>query len=253
MRIFISYSTPDHAVAEEIQLALLGEGHDVFFDKDSLPAGGNYHARINNAIALADAIIFLVTPSSVAPGSYALTELKFARNRWPHPKGRVLPVRLLSTPWDKIPAYLKSVTVLEPSGNIAAEVLAAVASLPTDQAPSFEAKRSPPTLTNSDSVAVTTTKNSRVQIWIAVISLVGVLGSAMIYNWDKLFTTKQLGPAVEAAQQTLGEINPPTGGIPGSDTATPGSPTFNPNCSESTFWDYSKAPPESKIIRRCPP
>ena len=36
MKIFLSFASPDRSVAEEIQLALLGAGHDVFFDEASL-------------------------------------------------------------------------------------------------------------------------------------------------------------------------------------------------------------------------
>src|SRR5215472_7130883 len=51
---------------------------------------------------------------------HALTELKYARSKWAHPKDRVVPAILRPTPWSEIPNYLKSVTVLEPEGNVAA-------------------------------------------------------------------------------------------------------------------------------------
>ena len=129
MKIFLSYASEDRARAEEIQLALAGAGHEVFFDRQSLPAGGDYHERIRASVDEADLFVFLVSPDSVAEGGYALTEMGYARARWAHPKGRVLPVRLRPTPFPDIPAYLKSVTVLEPSGNTAAEVVAAVRKL----------------------------------------------------------------------------------------------------------------------------
>lgn len=129
MKIFLSYATEDRPLAEEIQLALTGAGHEVFFDRQSLSAGGDYHARIKAAVDAADALVFLVSPDSVADGGYALTELGYARSRWPHPKGRVLPVKVRATPFERMPPYLKSVTVLEPVGNAAAEVAAAVEQL----------------------------------------------------------------------------------------------------------------------------
>jgi hypothetical protein len=127
MKIFLSYASEDRPRAEEIQLALAGAGHEVFFDRQSLPAGGDYHARIKAAVDDADGFIFLISPDSVDAGGYTLTEMGYARARWQHPKGHVLPVLLRPTPFDTIPAYLKSVTVLEPSGNTAAEVVAEVA------------------------------------------------------------------------------------------------------------------------------
>jgi len=129
MKIFLSYASEDRPQAEEIQLALAGAGHEVFFDRESLPAGGDYHARIKASVEEAEAFVFLISPDSVASGGYALTEMGYARARWPHPKGHVLPVLARPTPFPAIPAYLKSVTVLEPSGNTAAEVVAAAARL----------------------------------------------------------------------------------------------------------------------------
>jgi len=250
VRIFISYSSPDRQIAEEIQLALLGEGHDVFYDKDSLPAGGNYHARISNAIALANAFIFLISPDSITPGSYALTELKFVRSKWPHPNGRVLPVRLLSTPWENIPAYLKSVTVLEPSGNIAAEVLDAVTALPSRSSQPTPGSVLLSGTTGNDQSASTTASSSKVQVWIAVISLIGVLGAATITNWDKLF---RIGQPVAAPSPAAKESQTNLGGLKGSDTTAQAAPVLNTQCPEVTFTDYSKFPAESMIVRRCDP
>lgn len=129
MQIFLSYASEDHELADQVHLALAGGGRQVFFDKESLPPAGDYHARIRGAVERSDIFVFLISPNSVAPGSYTLTELKYARAKWPHPKGRVLPVRMRDVPWETIPAYLKAVTVLEPEGNIPAEVLVAVSEL----------------------------------------------------------------------------------------------------------------------------
>jgi len=129
MKIFLSYASEDRPRAEEVQLALAGAGHEVFFDRESLPAGGDYHSRIKASVDDAQLFVFLISPDAVDPGGYTLTEMGYARARWPHPKGHVLPVLLRPTPFATIPAYLKSVTVLEPSGNAAAEVVAAVARL----------------------------------------------------------------------------------------------------------------------------
>ncbi|MGD8657027.1 MAG: toll/interleukin-1 receptor domain-containing protein [Desulfobacterales bacterium] len=130
MKIFLSYASEEATKAEEIQLALTADGHDVFFDRTNLPAGGDYNTRIRTAIKESVGMIFLISPHSVEKGSYALTELKFAREKWRHPRGCVLPVMAEPTDYDKIPVFLRAVTVLEPEGNIAAEVAAAVQRLP---------------------------------------------------------------------------------------------------------------------------
>jgi len=125
MQLFVSYASEDCDKAEQIALGL-GPGHQVFFDRDALPSGGDFNARIRAAIAAADGMIFLISPESVQPGSYTLTEREFARDKWHHPLGRILPVMLRPTDFRVIPNFLKAVTILETQGNLAAAVLAAV-------------------------------------------------------------------------------------------------------------------------------
>ncbi len=74
MKIFLSYASEDRALAEDIQLALAGAGHEVFFDRQSLPAGGDYHQRIRAAVNGTDLFVFLISPDSIDAGGYALTE-----------------------------------------------------------------------------------------------------------------------------------------------------------------------------------
>jgi hypothetical protein len=125
MKLFVSFASEDRETAERIALAL-GASHEVFFDRATLPAGGDYNAHIRNYIAGTDVLIFLISPESVRSGSYALSELEFAKDRWSHPLGHVLPVMVRRTDMNDVPNYLKAVTVLEPVGNAAAEVAAAV-------------------------------------------------------------------------------------------------------------------------------
>jgi tetratricopeptide (TPR) repeat protein len=124
--IFISYSSPQAGAATGIELSLKGEGHCVFRDRSSLPAGESFDARIRSAIDESDLFIFLISRESVAQGRYTLTELKFAEQKWGHPGGHVLPVLIEPTPMEAIPAFLRAVTILQPRGNLAAEVTAEV-------------------------------------------------------------------------------------------------------------------------------
>ncbi len=126
MQIFLSYAAEDKDVAEPVAFALRSRGHKVFFDRDDLPPGGEYDMRIEKAVGQSALFVFLVSPNSVAKGRFTLTELEFARRKWRNADGRVLPVMVRPTPFEEIPNFLKSVTVLEPQGNIAAEVGAAV-------------------------------------------------------------------------------------------------------------------------------
>lgn len=129
MRIFLSYASEDRATAERINLALAGAGHKVFFDKHSLPAGGDFIQKIRAALARSDVMVFLISPDSVDKSSFALNELQLAEVRWRHPKNRVLPVIVRPTSMDAIPTYLKAVTILEPIGDVSAHLLQSLSSL----------------------------------------------------------------------------------------------------------------------------
>lgn len=121
MKIFISYPSEERDAAEQLNLALLQQGSDVFFDRDDLPPGLEYDQAIANFIAQSDLIVFLITPASVTAGRYTLTEVKLAQERWPEPQGRVLPVMMRPTDMATIPPYLRAVNLLIPRGNAVAE------------------------------------------------------------------------------------------------------------------------------------
>jgi hypothetical protein len=125
--VFLSYSSPQNEAATRIELSLKGEGHSVFRDRSALPPGQSFDARIRAAIAQSDLFIFLISRESVSPGRYTLTELKFAEQKWGHPAGHVLPVLAEPLPKEAIPEFLRAVTMLQPTGDLAAEVSAAVA------------------------------------------------------------------------------------------------------------------------------
>jgi len=137
MDIFISYSSKYRELCERLQLALEAEGHHCFVDRTELDPGHPFDAELREAIADCDVFIFLVSPESVAPGSYALAELNLAQQRWRHPRGRVLPVVVAPTPMASIPSYLKAVTLLQPRGEVVAETLAAVSQLGKRRSPSM--------------------------------------------------------------------------------------------------------------------
>ena len=126
MKIFLSYASEDRPVAEQISLALGAEGHDVFFDREDLPPGDEFHTRIRHAIESSDQFVFLVSPHALDAGSYTLSELEIARRVWPNPARRVLPVLLRPTDLAQIPNYLKSVTLLATDGNVVAMVVDAL-------------------------------------------------------------------------------------------------------------------------------
>lgn len=127
LRIFLCHAHADRATAEEIAQALKNDGHTVFFDKDSLPAAADYNEQIRKAIRAADRFIFLISRSSLAEGKFTLSELTFAKERWPNAEGYILPVLIdRSAEIAQVPAYLRSVHILQVEGNAPAEVAAAI-------------------------------------------------------------------------------------------------------------------------------
>jgi hypothetical protein len=125
--IFLSYSSPQSEAAARIELCLEEEGHSVFRDRSDLPAGESFDARIRAAIEESDLLIFLISRESVSQGRYTLTELKFAEQKWKNPSGHVLPVLIDPVPMETIPEFLRAVTMLQPRGDVVAEVAAEVA------------------------------------------------------------------------------------------------------------------------------
>jgi TIR domain len=148
MRVFISFASEDRPIAEDIHLALTGVGFETFFDRVALPTAREYHGRIQAAVGQSDVFIFLASPDSVKAGTYAVTELKYAQEKWRHPDGYVVPVRIRGVPWDAIPVYLRAVTVLEPQGNVPAEVLHTLSKM---KSAASSGSRSPSDLRNHSS------------------------------------------------------------------------------------------------------
>ncbi|MFC1569794.1 toll/interleukin-1 receptor domain-containing protein [bacterium] len=118
MKIFLSYSSKQQALAEQIYLELEHSGHHVFFDKKSLQASGNFRKRIRKELDQSEILIFLISPDSVLPKSYARSELDIAREKWPQPEAHILPVMAVATDLKIVPPYLKAVTILDPEGEI---------------------------------------------------------------------------------------------------------------------------------------
>jgi hypothetical protein len=132
MQVFLSYASCNVDLAKRIAYSLRDDGDDVFFDRESLPLGETYDARIREAIQGSEVFVFLISPDAIASGSYALAELGMAERASAEGKPRILPVMVLPTDFAAMPAYLRSRTILQPNGDILAETLAAVAEIRRD-------------------------------------------------------------------------------------------------------------------------
>ena len=119
MKVFICHSSvkKETALAELIATKLRSEGHTVFFDRTDLTAAGTYDKQIREAIRISDLFLLLLSPNSVKPGSYTLSELTLVRSKWPDPTGHVLPVMVAPTPIESIPPYVRAVSFLEPGAS----------------------------------------------------------------------------------------------------------------------------------------
>lgn len=133
MKIFLSYASQDRAIAEAINRALLDDGYDVFFDRDDLPPGEEFNIRIRRAIETTDLFVLLVSADAIDPGSYTLNEVEIAERAFRRASGRFLPVLLRPMPLDSLPPFVKSVTLLQSSGNITAATAEAVHRLALDR------------------------------------------------------------------------------------------------------------------------
>ena len=147
-KVFLSYAHEYHSTAADVSVCLSARGYNVFFDRSSLKPGKEYNSEIQKAVEKCNLFVFLISPESLKPRSYTLTELGFAKNIWRNPSGRVLPVMVRSTLNSKIDAYLRAVTILYPQGNLAAEVVAMADALlghedsePQDVPPAGELQR----------------------------------------------------------------------------------------------------------------
>ncbi len=122
MKVFLSYAHQDREAASAIYLALADQGHKVFFDRRDLAAADPFHNSIRAAIESAQLLIFLISPDAVDGGSYTLSELEIGQKAGV----KILPVMLRVTEVATLPVVLRSITIYQPQGDVAAGVAAEV-------------------------------------------------------------------------------------------------------------------------------
>jgi WD40 repeat protein len=77
-RVFISYSRRDMAFADRLDAALKVRGFEPLIDRTDIHAFEEWWKRIEELIAWADTVVFILSPDAVRPGSVALREIDFA-------------------------------------------------------------------------------------------------------------------------------------------------------------------------------
>ena len=121
MKVFLSHSTSDKALAREIATGLVDQGFDIWFDEWVLQPGGNWAKEVGKALESADAMVVLFSPESMRTWQreeiqYALTTQRF--------EGRLIPVIVKST--TNIPWILERLNVVRP-GRTGAETAQRIA------------------------------------------------------------------------------------------------------------------------------
>jgi hypothetical protein len=90
MKVFISHSSKDEALASKVVSYLEQAGLDVWYDKREIMPGDNWADKVGQGLRESEAMVLLVTPSALGSNSlrrdidYALTQKRF--------KGRLVPV-----------------------------------------------------------------------------------------------------------------------------------------------------------------
>jgi hypothetical protein len=90
-RIFVSHASEDRECAGQLHQWLVGEGHEVFLDRDlrdGIPVGDEWDKRLHERLRWADVVICVVTSAAVA-STWCSVEVGIALSRG----SRVLPVR----------------------------------------------------------------------------------------------------------------------------------------------------------------
>jgi len=77
-RIYISYTSADREVANELAGGLTDKGHEVLMDVDTLVPGQNWRAVLTDALQSSEVFVSLLTENSTS-SQYVLTELGAAR------------------------------------------------------------------------------------------------------------------------------------------------------------------------------
>jgi hypothetical protein len=77
-RVFISYSRKDITFADRLDAALKARGFESRIDRTDIYAFEEWWKRVEDLIARADTVAFVVSPDAIRPGSVSLKEVEFA-------------------------------------------------------------------------------------------------------------------------------------------------------------------------------
>ena len=113
LKVFLSYSRRDSAFAEELVSALELVGFDAYLDKEDIAPGEPWEERLGNLIRLADTVVFVLSPASLASEHCTWEVDETARAG-----KRLVPILLAEVPDKDVPERLRKLNyVLFSSGH----------------------------------------------------------------------------------------------------------------------------------------
>jgi hypothetical protein len=145
MRIFISYSRLDSAVADKISVALKNAGHQIWKWDETLKPGDNIAKKTSEGIEGAEAFLLIVSSNSLASQSVMHEFSALALSEISKREFRIIPVLIDRTP---VPSYLSTYLYLDISQDVDQGVVTLLESLAQADRSSLS-KPSEPTGTSS--------------------------------------------------------------------------------------------------------
>lgn len=121
MKVFISHSSKDEALASKVVSYLEQAGLDVWYDKREIIPGDNWADKIAQGLRESDAMVVLLTPSAL-DSDFARRDIDYALSQKPF-KRRLIPVLVGDSedfPKDRIPwifDHLQTIQLRESGRN----------------------------------------------------------------------------------------------------------------------------------------
>lgn len=115
MKVFLSYSSDDHKVAQKVRNFLVHHNVEVFDDKSDIATGANLTASINEAINNSDAVLFFISKSS-DKSQWMQQEMSIAvSNKFQGKEIKLIPIVIEKNA--EVPFFLKDYVYLDISGT----------------------------------------------------------------------------------------------------------------------------------------
>lgn len=112
MKVFVSYSRRDSAIADALVEALTAQDFDVLIDRRSLPFGEKWQAELAEMIRTSHSVVWLISEASIR-SEWVNWELDEVARR----SKRLVPVMIGDVPHDQLPRQLGEIRVLPASGT----------------------------------------------------------------------------------------------------------------------------------------